>query len=183
MKLPFSFLLVFLLPLTACEGPEPRRPVQVKTGSFMKQSADRNKQLLATEEQKIQSIISKDSIHTYLHSASGSWYYYDVKVDAESPTPEPDDLVTLNYALLNFRNDTIYGTRDIGEIRYKVDKQEVFPGIRNSIKLLKEKETAVFLLPSSLAYGYHGDNNKIGANEPLKMVITILKIEKVQEVE
>lgn len=181
MKLPFSLLLIVVLSLTACEGPEPRRPVQVKTGSFMKQSAERNKQLLAAEEQEIQSIISKDSIHTYQHTASGSWYYYEAKADGDAPTPETGDLVTLNYALLNFRNDTIYGMEDIGEIQYKVDKQEVFPGIRNSIKLIREKDTAVFLLPSSLAYGYHGDNNKIGANEPLKMVITILSIEKDQD--
>lgn len=183
MKYNFLLLLILTWPLIACEGPEPRRPVQVKTGSFMKESAERNKQLLADEERRIQSIISGDSIHHYLNSASGSWYYYKAKVDTESPTPEPDDLVTLTYSLLDFRNDTIYSAGEIGLIRYKVDKQELFPGIRNSIKLLKEKEVAVFLLPSSLAYGYHGDNNKIGPNEPIKAVITILKIEKDQEVE
>lgn len=45
-------------------------------------------------------------------------------------------------------------------------------------KLLKEKETATFLFPSSLAFGYHGDNDKIGANIPLKTTISILEIKK-----
>jgi gliding motility-associated peptidyl-prolyl isomerase len=183
MKYTFPLLLVLGCTLLSCEGPEPRRPVQVKTGSFMKESAERNKQLLAEEERMIQDIISGDSTHHYLNSASGSWYYYETRVEAESPTPEPDDLVTLTYSLLNFRNDTIYSAEEIGLIRYKVDKQELFPGLRNSIKLLKEKEVGVFLLPSSLAFGYHGDNNKIGPNEPLKAVITILKIEKDEEAE
>jgi FKBP-type peptidyl-prolyl cis-trans isomerase len=59
-----------------------------------------------------------------------------------------------------------------------VDKQNLFPGLRNSIKLLREGETATFLFPSSMAFGYHGDNNKIGTNIPLKSTITLLKIEK-----
>ncbi|HAI38877.1 MAG TPA: gliding motility-associated peptidyl-prolyl isomerase GldI, partial [Maribacter sp.] len=33
----------------------------------------------------------------------------------------------------------------------------------------------------SIAFGYHGDENKIGSNVPLKSTITILQIEKQQE--
>ncbi len=82
---------------------------------------------------------------------------------------------------MSFSNDTIYPREEIGIIKYKVDKQELFPGLRNSIKLLKEMETATFMFPSSLAYGYHGDNNKIGINVPIKSTITLLKIEKQQD--
>jgi gliding motility-associated peptidyl-prolyl isomerase len=79
---------------------------------------------------------------------------------------------------MTFSNDTIYSKEDIGTLTYKVDKQDLFPGLRNSIKLLKENESATFLFPSSLSYGYHGDNNKIGVNVPIKSTITILNIDK-----
>ncbi|HSR61466.1 MAG TPA: FKBP-type peptidyl-prolyl cis-trans isomerase, partial [Robiginitalea sp.] len=92
--------------------------------------------------------------------------------------PQPDDLVTLRYNLTTWNNDTLYREAEIGTLRYKVDKQELFPGLRNSVKLLQEGETAVFLFPSSLGYGYHGDNDRIGPNLPLKSRITLLKIEK-----
>jgi FKBP-type peptidyl-prolyl cis-trans isomerase len=46
--------------------------------------------------------------------------------------------------------------------------------------LLKEGEKATFLFPSSLAFGYHGDNNEIAPNTPIKSSIEILKIEKKQ---
>ncbi|MEP4882173.1 MAG: gliding motility-associated peptidyl-prolyl isomerase GldI, partial [Maribacter dokdonensis] len=78
-------------------------------------------------------------------------------------------------------NDTIYSKEDIGVVNYKVDKQELFLGLRDAVKMLKEKERATFLFPSSLAFGYHGDENKIGSNVPLKSTITILQIEKQQE--
>ena len=84
----------------------------------------------------------------------------------------------MEYNVISFSNDTVYSKADIGTVTYKVDKQDLFPGLRNSIKLMKENESATFLFPSSLAYGYHGDSNKIGINIPIKSTITILKIDK-----
>ena len=173
----FLFLILTFF-FFSCKGPEARYPKKRKTGSFIKASAERNKKLLAEEEKLIQEIILKDSTHSYQLSASGSWYYYDTRIADDNPLPQTDDLVTLTYNLRSFDNDTIYTSDVIGTFTYKVDKQELFPGLRNSIKLLKEKEKATFLFPSSMGYGYHGDAKKIGINIPLKATIEILKIEK-----
>lgn len=173
----YSFFLV-LICLFSCKEPEARHPKERKTGSFIQESVERNKKLLATEEKLIQDIILKDTIHTYQLSSSGSWYYYDHKLEDEGYLPQTDDLVTFIYDLRSLDNDTIYSSDAIGILKYKVDKQELFPGLRNSIKLLREKEKATFLFPSSLGYGYHGDNDKVGVNVPLKSTIEILKIEK-----
>lgn len=174
-QLFFAFTVLFIM---SCSGPEPRKPVKVKTGSFMKESVERNKELLALEEQLIQNIITKDSLNSYQNSSTGAWFYYLAKNETSDYFPKPDDLVTLTYAITSFRNDTIYSFQEIGVLNYIVDKQELFPGLRNSIKLLKEKETATFLFPSSLAFGYLGDKDKIGPNTPIKTTISILEIKK-----
>jgi gliding motility-associated peptidyl-prolyl isomerase len=173
-------LILLVFSLASCGSPEPRRPVKVKSGSF-NASVKRSKKLLTLEEGMMNTIMAKDSLREYEHSAAGAWYYYEQKNEATAYTPKPDDLVTLTYNIMSFSNDTIYSGEEIGILKYKVDKQELFPGLRNSIKLLKEMETATFLFPSSLAYGYHGDNNKIGINFPIKSTITLLKIEKQQD--
>ena len=171
-------MLLLVLGLFSCGGPEPRRPVEVKSGSIFKASVERSKALLAKEEKMIQEIIANDSANEYVHSAAGSWYRLDVVNPKAEYTPRPDDLVVMTYNVIGLNNDTIYSKDDIGVLTYKVDKQELFPGLRNSVKLLKEGETATFLFPSSLAYGYHGDNEKIGVNVPVKATLSILKIEK-----
>lgn len=171
-------LLVLSISLVSCQEAEPRRPIKVRTGSFFKETIKRNKELLAQEEKQIKEIIARDTAHTYLSSSQGSWYYYEIKNDSVIYTPKPDDLVTFTYNLVSFTNDTIYKSEEMGTIHYKVDKQNLFPGLRNSIKLLREGEKATFLFPSSLAYGYHGDDKKIGTNIPVKSTITLLKIEK-----
>jgi gliding motility-associated peptidyl-prolyl isomerase len=176
MKYCIYFFLASIL--WSCDGPEPRKPVQRKSGSFFKESIDRNKKLLAEEEKKIQEIIRKDSLKHYNHSNAGSWYHYLRVNNTTDYTPQTDDMVIMDYDVLTLDNDTIYSAEDIGTITYKVDKQELFMGLRDAVKLLKEGEKATFLFPSSLAFGYHGDNNKIGANVPLKSTVTIIKIDK-----
>lgn len=173
--------LIPILSLIACGEPEPRRPVKTQSGSLINASVQRNIELLNQEEQIIQEIIANDTLHHYLASDTGSWYFYSVINEESDYTPLPGDLVTLNYNLVSLENDTIYSMEEIGTIIYKVDKQEVFPGLRNSVKLLKVNETATFFFPSAMAYGYHGDNNKIGPNVALKSTIGILKIDKQKE--
>ncbi len=179
MKLLLAILTVLFI--LSCDGPEPRRPIRVKTGSFIRESVERNKKLLAKEEKLIQDIIAKDSLHTYKASANSSWYYYETKNENSDYMPKTDDVVTLSYNITSLQNDTIYSFAEIDTLIYVVDKQDLFPGLRNSIKLLKEKETALFLFPSSMGFGYHGDNDKIGPNIPLKSTISIITIKKKQD--
>jgi len=174
----YYLLLIILAITTSCKETVPRKPTKVKTGSFFKESIKRNKELLAKEEKLIQKIILKDSINLYIASSTGSSYYYNTKNELENYFPKTDDLVTFTYNIISLNNDTIYTKSDIGNINYKVDKDELFPGLRNSIKLLKQGETATFLFPSSTVYGYHGDDNKILPNIPVKSTISILNINK-----
>lgn len=161
-----------------CNGPEPRRPVQAKSSTFFGGDIERNKKLLANEERQIKDLIAADSLHLYEASSSGSWYYYERRTNSDNDYPEAGDVVTLTYELLSLENDTIYTQDEIGEIRYVVDKQEIFKGLGDAIKLLKANEKATFLFPSSVAYGITGDNNRVGINVPLKATISILNIEK-----
>ena len=177
----YILALFCLVIISSCGRVEPRKPVKVKSSTFFGGDLQRNKELLAEEEQLIQEIITEDSLHYYENSTSGSWFYFGRKNEGSTILPQPDDLVTLTYNIMSFDNDTIYSHDDIGIVNYRVDKQELFLGLRNAIKLLKENETATFLFPSSLAYGYQGDKDRIGVNIPIKSTVTVLNIEKQQD--
>jgi gliding motility-associated peptidyl-prolyl isomerase len=176
----FIYILLTVA-LVSCEGPVPRHPVKRNTTNSIQAAIERSKKLLATEEALMQTVMRKDSTNTYVQSASGSWYYYNKKNNKATEKAQPDDLVTMTYNVLSFDNDTIYSMQDIGILKYKVDKQELFPGLRNAVKVLKENETATFLFPSSLGYGVPGDGDRIGVNMPLKSTVAVIKIEKEQD--
>ncbi len=172
-----GFLLTILACFGSCKDPEARKPVSVKSGSFFEASVARNQELLKQEESRIKQLVQRDSLPVKI-SAHGFWYYYNHMDSSRVQMPEEDDLVTLNYNLRTLDEDTIYSKREIGLVTYKVDKQELFPGLRSAIKLMRQGETITFYFPSGLAYGYHGDDHKIGTNVPLISTVTLINIEK-----
>ena len=56
---------------------------------------------------------------------------------------------------------------------YVVDKQNILMGLRHGIKLMKKSEKVTFLFPSHMAFGYHGDDRRIGTNEPIICTVTL----------
>jgi gliding motility-associated peptidyl-prolyl isomerase len=167
------FLIFAAILFVNCGGPEPRRPIEVKSGSFFKESVERNKQLLELEEKIIANIIEQDTVHDYLASPSGFMYFFEFKNDTATYLPRTNDQILFSYNLVTLDNDTIYSMKEIGPTSYVVDKEQLFPGLQNAVKLLKISERATFLFPSLQAYGYHGDGNDIGPKTPLKSTIEL----------
>jgi len=184
MKKALFFLtsLIFLIAL-GCKTPEARRPVTVKSGSFIDESINRNKQLAEKEEARIQKIIKEDSSNQYITSKGGFWYYYQTKDTSSTYTPKFGDEVIFSYNVKDLSGNMIYTQKEIDTVSYLIDKEELFMGLREGLKLLKEGEKATFLFPSYQAYGYYGDDHKIGTNIPLITEVTLHKINKESTIE
>lgn len=162
--------------MQGCKSPEPRKPISRASQSFTSKSLKINKAIVEKEESYIQDLIKKDSANTYITSADGFWYYYNDLNKEDSLTPKFGDEVEFNFNLLTLQGDTIYSREELGERAYLIDKEEIFTGLRQGLKLMKEGETITFLFPSHQAYGYYGDNDKIGSHVALKSTVTLNKI-------
>ena len=174
MRIIITLLLVVFL--SSCGKKEARRPVMIKTDTFLKESAKKNREILEDQQAVMDSIIASDTLHSYLNSKDGFRYYYISENVDPDPLPQVGDLVDFTYSLSDIYGKEIYSKEDNKVITYCVDKQELFQGLRQAIKLLKENEEAVFFFPSEIAFGYHGDNEKIGINKPIRAQVHILKI-------
>lgn len=165
-----------LIAFIGCKTPEARKPITTKTGSFIDASVERNKQLNAQEEAVINTIIEKQGLD-YIASESGFWYYYNNKVEIDSlKTPNLGDIVNYDYNVKALNGSVIYSKAYIKTQNYAMDKQELFTGLREGLKLMKTGETVTFIFPSQKAYGYYGDENKIGRNTPLICEVTVNSI-------
>lgn len=168
-------LAIVLLALN-CKTPEARHPISVKTGSFIDASVERSKKLNAQEQASIKKIMQEQD-NNYIASESGFWYYYNNKVETDTlKTPLFGDIVNYNYNVKALNGSLIYSKEDIKTQTYAMDKEELFTGLREGLKLMKTGETATFLFPSQKAYGYYGDENKIGSNLPLICEVTVNSI-------
>lgn len=176
------FVVIFAFFVSSCGERQPRRPVSVKTSNvFLKESAKKNKLLLTSEEAIIDSIIKKDSLHTFVDSQHGFKFYYTKQNPDSDYTAVFGDIVIYDYSLSDIQGNVIYQEKTDGNYTYHVEKEELFFGLRSALKILKEGESGVFFFPSEVAYGYRGDKNKIENNQPIIANIEVFKIEKQQD--
>ena len=159
----------------SCKSPDARLPESVQSGSFLKASVERNKKLNLVERKQIQKIIKDSPNKEYIASESGFWYHYNTKIENDTIQPEFGDEIHFTFDVSNIEGDKIY---DNTSKTYIMDKEELFTGLREGLKLLKPTETATFIFPSQKAFGYYGDDYKIGTNIPLICKVTLNTITK-----
>ena len=64
-------ILITVLFVLSCSQQKARRPISQSSGTFLKESAARNKKLIASEESKIDSIIKSNPDSNYISSKKG----------------------------------------------------------------------------------------------------------------
>jgi len=160
--------------LSSCkQHQEARRPISQSSGSFMRQSIARNKKLIASEEGLIDSIIKSNPSIKYIASKKGYWYYYETRNLLDSLTPKKGDVAFFDYEIKDLKGHIIYSELELRPQVYKVDKEDIMMGLRDGIKLMRKNEKINFLFTSRMGFGFHGDNNKIGTNQPLSCTVTL----------
>ncbi|MGC6431300.1 MAG: gliding motility-associated peptidyl-prolyl isomerase GldI [Jejuia sp.] len=174
-----SFIILLLL--VACKTPEARRPISVKTGSFIDESVARNKKLNEKEQALIEQLMAENEETEYVASENGFWYYYNQKITDTTATPNFGDIVNYSYNLKDLKGNLIYPKTQFENLNYAMDRQELFTGLREGLKLMRAGETVTFLFPSQKAYGYYGDEDKIGTNVPLIAEVTVNSISQPQD--
>ncbi len=164
-------VLLFLI-LLACESPRARKPLNAKKSSFIQSSIDRNKKINAQQEQLIKQVIAKDSSRVYQNNPSGFWYAFLNKTENRS-LPVRGDEVGFSYKISTLDGEILYDEMDLGEVNYLVDKEDLVAALRLGVKVLSKGEAATFLFPSHLCYGYQGDGDKVGINQPLRFTLQL----------
>jgi gliding motility-associated peptidyl-prolyl isomerase len=139
----------------------------------MKKSVARNKKLVANEETQIQDVIKSNPNMKYLASKKGYWYSYETRNEIDTLTPKKGDVAFFDYEIKDLKGNMIYSELELRPQIYYVDKQNIMMGLRDGIKLMRKNEKVNFLFPSHMGYGYHGDEKRIGTNQPLLCTVTL----------
>lgn len=173
-KIKAGFLVcITMLLLVSCKQPQARMPISQSSGAFMNESVERNKKLVKNEEAQIDSIIKSNPNINYLASNKGYWYHYELKNDLDSLQPKKGDVAFFDYEIKDLKGNIIYSKEELKPQTYVVDKQDILMGLRHGIKLMHKTEKVTFLFPSHMAFGYHGDDKRIGTNEPIICTVTL----------
>lgn len=175
-----KFLTIYLVffAVISCKSPEARKPVSVKSGTFMEASVERNRALHEKQKTLFETYMREHSNVNYIASTNGFWYFYNSEKSTDTITANFGDIVNFNYNIKKINGDVIYSKEELNTQNYSMDQEKLFSGLREGLKIMKAGETATFLFPSQKAFGYYGDNNKIGTNIPIICEVTVNTITK-----
>lgn len=174
--------------LIGCHENKARYAVRVKSGSFLNESIIIN-QILAKNEQKlIQKCINKHAKRNYTHSGNGFWYHIFENKNQENDSifnkndnyqyAQVGDTVTFVYDISDLNEKVIYTQKELDTITYKIDKEHLFFGLREGIKLLQKGQKAHFIFPSNQAYGVYGDEDRISSITPIQCNVKLLDLHR-----
>jgi gliding motility-associated peptidyl-prolyl isomerase len=171
-------IVVLISTLISCVNPESRRPVSHHTSSYIQESVKLNKHINAAEERAILYYIAQDSLKKYTASKNGFWYARILQGQSENKKPVVGDRVLFEYEIFDLNNQLIYSKEEIGQVSYIIDKENLTTGLQEGLKLMKEGEEIQFLFPSFKAFGFTGDQEKIGIKQPLVYSVKLININK-----
>jgi gliding motility-associated peptidyl-prolyl isomerase len=187
MKTLFRYIVIiifFFIGFLSCSKPEARKPISKTENNFIKASIEINKIINKNQEAFFADLMEKDTVHKYINSKHGFWYYIKSKKDSLGAKPQKGDEVIINYEIRSINGEVIlpknrlgsYGQKNKADRLYKVDGESFIQGVQDAIKQLKVGETAVLLLPSNKAFGVTGFEDYIKPNQPLIIEVYLKKI-------
>jgi len=84
-----------------------------------------------------------------------------IVVHGKGKNAKNGDIVTLNYIVKLITGDVIYSSDDKGPLQFELGHSVVESGLEEAILNMRVGDEAIIIIPSHLAHGLLGDNDKI----------------------
>ncbi len=161
-----------LLQAAACHR-APKDEQEKKQADYKKSLMEVNKNLVRTEEQKIEDFLRR---YNWDMKETGSGLRYMVYRQGAGVPAETGRVAVIAYTVSLLDGEVCYTSEEDGPRSFEIGKGGVESGLEEGILLLKEGDRAKFIIPSHLAYGLMGDMDRIPAKAALVYDVELLKI-------
>jgi FKBP-type peptidyl-prolyl cis-trans isomerase FkpA len=170
----FCILNSVILTFHSCkENPEKEASKNQWTDST---SIGFNKDRVKEEELQINLYLSH---HSELKlTPTGTGLRYQITKKTEGIMAESGDSVDVAMKINLLDGKICYTTDSLELDQFLIDRSQVESGIQEGIKLMKEGEKGVFILPSNLAHGLLGDFETIPPMSPIVVNLELIKVIK-----
>lgn len=174
MSLKLLSLITFILFFTECDNSKKHQHVSLQDTIDIKSSLEyANKKLVKTEEEQI-----TDLIHRYgwKMTETGSGLKYMIYKKSNGIKPKEGNIAVINYIVKLITGDLCYSSKEDGPLEILIGKNNEISGLEEAVLLLHVGERAKCIIPSHLAYGLLGDENKIPKRATLIYDIELIEI-------
>jgi FKBP-type peptidyl-prolyl cis-trans isomerase FkpA len=155
-------VFIFLLILCSCNNKEPKK---VDPEQFKEPLIGANRKMVKRESDDIDAYIRRRDLNM---QKSGTGLRYMIIKEGDGEHPKHGNEVKVHYKVSLLDGTLCYNSEGNEPEVFVVEKDHVESGLHEGIKLMKKGGKAKFILPSHLAHGLAGDQDKI---PPLASVI------------
>ena len=175
----FSFLAFFFFLFSffffSCGNDDPHMKKQTDPDKFKNQLVKVNKYEVEKESDEIDQYIAR---HSWPMEKTATGLRYMILSKGSGNQAKPGDYVKVNYkiALLETGRVCYSSEKDRSAYEFKVEGDAIESGLHEAIQLMHAGDKAVFIVPSYLAHGLHGDDAEIPPLASLVVDIELLEI-------
>jgi len=174
MKNLYIILFAFFILFSACNKNNKNKNQNSADYKTLNKTLEKvNKQLVASEDEQIESFIKR---YNWKMKKTGTGLRYLIYKHGKGEKAEKGRIAKINYRVNLLNGDLCYSSKDKGPKEFVIGKGNVESGLEQGILLLKVGDKAKFILPSHLAFGLIGDQDKIPAKAALVYDIELLEL-------
>ena len=171
-----SLLLVscLLLLFSACSEPKKQHQIEINGSKLKEDVIKANKPAVVMEQDEINAYIKS---HGYNMQSTGSGLrYLFLKENKKGKKVETKNQLKVNYRVWLLDGTLCYSSDTKGPKIFIVGADNVESGVHEGVKLMKDGEKALFILPAHLAFNLIGDRDKIPPKSAVVYEIEILEV-------
>ena len=165
-------ILCVLLAMFACEE-QPQKQLPTVTKDEMKSSMEKaNRYLMNEEEEDIANYIQRHGLEM---TSTGTGLRYQIIRAGSGASLEKGQKVSLEYELHSIAGDLLYSSDKDGLKSFVIGDGTVESGLDEVMTYLHYGDVAKVIIPFHLAYGLHGDDDRIPEYATLVYTIKIIE--------
>lgn len=164
-------ILLLLISVFSCQE-KPQKPSNPVSKNEMKNSMETaNRYLLNEEEEDIANYIKRHGLEM---TSTGTGLRYQIVRQGSEKRIEKGEKVAMEYEVGSIAGDLFYSSEKDGIKSFVVGEGSVETGLEEAMSFLHRGDEAKLIIPFHLAYGLHGDDNRIPEYATLVYKIKIL---------
>ena len=173
----FNFILcslMFLLIASCSQEPVRNQP---SAKELKEKLIEHNQKKVRTEDEIIDSFVNENYPQAQ-KTETGLRYLIFPASNRSDLKPGKSQQVTIDYDIELLNGNVIYSTKKEGlPEKFRIEHEDAPPGLHEGLQIMHLGDSAVFILPSHLGYGFTGDQQAIGKNAILVYKIVLIEIE------
>jgi FKBP-type peptidyl-prolyl cis-trans isomerase FkpA len=159
--------------LVSCSGSDEKKTKVLYVDSIKGPLANVNKELVKSEEKQIEDFMNR---YRWDMQQTGTGLRYLIYKKGDGDKAESGKIATINYDVKLITGDLCYSSKDEGSKEFLIGKSDEISGLEEGILLMKEGDKAKFIIPSHLAFGLLGDEDKIPKRATLIYDVELIEI-------